>query len=116
VVFDAVGGGLGRAAVGLLAPGGRHLAYGWSADGGPVVFAEGELDALGVTSATAVGPAMQRYVGTPEGMRELEAEALAAAADGTLVPAVQAFPLAEAAAAHAALEGRGTMGKVVLVP
>ncbi len=45
-----------------------------------------------------------------------EARALAAVAEGTLVPAVQTFPLAEAAAAHAALESRRTTGKVVLVP
>ena len=49
-------------------------------------------------------------------MRDLEERALAAAADGTLVPAVQRFPLAEAAAAHAALESRATIGKVVLIP
>ncbi|MCL2734873.1 MAG: zinc-binding dehydrogenase, partial [Actinomycetia bacterium] len=54
--------------------------------------------------------------GTPAGLRELEAEALAAAASGRLVPAVQTFPLARAAAAHRALESRGTTGKVVLVP
>ena len=116
VVFDAVGGAVGRDAVGLLAPGGRHLMYGWAAGDGPAVFAEGELEALGVTSATAVGPAMQRFIGTPEGLRDIEAEALRAAAEGGLVPAVQTFPLARAASAHAALEGRGTMGKVVLIP
>lgn len=33
-----------------------------------------------------------------------------------LRPAVQRYPLAEAAAAHRALETRGTMGKVVLEP
>ncbi|ROV66479.1 hypothetical protein D3105_21800 [Streptomyces globisporus] len=35
---------------------------------------------------------------------------------GRLRPAVQRFPLAEAAAAHRALETRGTVGKVVLEP
>jgi NADPH2:quinone reductase len=52
----------------------------------------------------------------PDGLRGLEDAALAEAAAGRLTPVVQRFPLAEAAAAHAALEGRRTMGKVVLVP
>ncbi|CAO0828076.1 Zinc-binding dehydrogenase OS=Streptomyces microflavus OX=1919 GN=HUT09_19310 PE=4 SV=1 [Streptomyces microflavus] len=42
--------------------------------------------------------------------------ALAEAAAGRLRPAVQRYPLAEAAAAHRALETRGTIGKVVLEP
>lgn len=115
VVFDAVGGDLARAAVGLLGPGGRHLVYGWSS-GGPLRFADGELAERGITSQVVVGPALQKFTGTPEGMRDLETEALAAAAAGRLTPAVQAFPLAEAAAAHRALESRATMGKVVLIP
>ncbi|SEO78211.1 NADPH:quinone reductase [Actinacidiphila rubida] len=116
VVLDGVGGESARAAVRLLAPGGRHLVYGWaSGTGGAALFAESELAALGVTSSTLLGPAMGRYTGTPEGLREVEAEALAAAATGRLVPAVQTFPLARAAAAHRALESRETAGKVVLV-
>ncbi|MBM9508545.1 zinc-binding dehydrogenase [Actinacidiphila acididurans] len=116
VVFDGVGGTAGRAAVGLLAPGGRHLVYGWAGGPGPVPFAQSELAALGVTSTVVVGPAMQKITGTPEGLRAVEAEALAAAAEGRLVPAVHPFPLADAARAHAALESRATMGKVVLIP
>ncbi|MEV6009898.1 zinc-binding dehydrogenase [Streptomyces sp. NPDC051976] len=114
VVLDAVGGALGHAATGLLSPGGRHLVYGWAA-GGPVEFADGELAARGITSHVLVGPALLKLTGTPEGMRGLETEALAAAADGRLVPAVETFPLADAAAAHRALESRATMGKVVLL-
>ncbi|MEU1620694.1 zinc-binding dehydrogenase [Streptomyces sp. NPDC005722] len=110
VVLDAVGGGAGRGAVGLLGPGGRHVVYGW-ASGGPLEFPPGELSARGITSEVVLGPAMLRI-----GLRTLEEEALAAWTTGRLTPAVQRFPLAEAAAAHAALEGRGTMGKVVLVP
>ena len=49
-------------------------------------------------------------------MRDLEERALAAAADGRLVPLVQRFALAQAAAAHAAIEARATVGKTVLVP
>jgi NADPH:quinone reductase len=49
-------------------------------------------------------------------MRGLEEQALAALAEGRLVPLVQRFALADAAAAHAALEARATIGKAVLVP
>ncbi|MEU1450729.1 zinc-binding dehydrogenase [Streptomyces avermitilis] len=46
----------------------------------------------------------------------LELRALAEAAAGRLTPALQRFPLADAAAAHRALESRRTVGKVVLEP
>lgn len=49
-------------------------------------------------------------------VKEFEQASLEAAADGTRRPYVgSTFPLAEAAAAHAALENRETTGKVVLV-
>jgi NADPH2:quinone reductase len=48
----------------------------------------------------------------PGDLRSLEQRALASG----LTPLVTTFPLAEAAAAHAALEGRETVGKVVLLP
>ncbi|MDJ0345353.1 zinc-binding dehydrogenase [Streptomyces sp. H10-C2] len=115
IVFDAVSGPLGRGAVDLLGKGGRHLVYGWSG-GGPLELGEEELAARGISSTTVVGPAMMQRIGGPEGMRALAAAALEEAAAGRLVPAVQRFPLAEAAAAHRALETRATMGKVVLIP
>ncbi|MEV0371097.1 zinc-binding dehydrogenase [Streptomyces sp. NPDC050636] len=115
IVFDSVGGAPGRAAVDLLARGGRHLVFGWSA-GGPLEFADGEPAALGITSEQVLGPPMLAKAGGDNPIRTLETAALAEAAAGRLVPAVQSFPLAEAAAAHRALETRATMGKVVLVP
>lgn len=52
----------------------------------------------------------------PGGLRSLEAESLAKAADGTVVPLVgSTFSLSEAAEAHRAMEARETYGKVILV-
>ncbi|WP_411137598.1 zinc-binding dehydrogenase [Streptomyces sp. C10] len=120
LVFDSVGGAPGRAAVDLLAKGGRHLVFGWSSGGlltgGPLEFAEGELTTRGITSEQVLGPPMLARAGGDNPLRTLETAALAEAAAGRLVPAVQRFPLAEATAAHRALESRATMGKVVLVP
>ncbi|MCX2184243.1 zinc-binding dehydrogenase [Streptomyces sp. SKN60] len=118
VVFDSVGGDTGRAAVDLLGKGGQHLVFGWSGaglhDGEPLTFTPDELAARGITSESVLGPVMLQKAGGD--IRNLELAALAAAADGTLRPAVHRFPLAEAARAHRALETRGTIGKVVLIP
>ncbi|MET9510981.1 zinc-binding dehydrogenase [Streptomyces flavidovirens] len=120
VVFDSVGGDTGRAAVDLLGKGGQHVVFGWSSDGlldgSPLTFTDEELAERGITSEGVLGPAMLGKAGGDNPVRTLENRALAEAAAGRLVPAVQRFPLAEAAAAHRALETRGTMGKVVLVP
>ncbi|MFI6940617.1 zinc-binding dehydrogenase [Streptomyces sp. NPDC050418] len=119
VVFDGVGGGTGRAAVGLLGEGGLHVVFGWTEsglDGGPIEFADGELAARGVESVVALGPAMMQRAGGDNPVRTLETRALALAAEGVLRPAVTRFPLAQAAAAHRALQERGTVGKVVLEP
>ncbi|MEU6515157.1 zinc-binding dehydrogenase [Streptomyces sp. NPDC046978] len=112
VVLDGVGGTVARTAVDLLAPGGRHIVFGWSAEGiggGAPYLVEG-------VSEQVLGPVMLRKAGGPDPLRSLEQRALAEAAAGRLVPAVQRFPLAAAAAAHRALETRATVGKVVLEP
>lgn len=112
VAFDGVGGERGRAAFELLGRGGRLVQFGWSA-GAPTRIDEGEPAARGVTvtgilDGRLLDPAVQRRYA------EL---ALAAAISGALVPVVgPPFALADAAAAHRALETRGTIGKTVLVP
>lgn len=112
VVFDGVGGDVAREAVALLGPDGRHLVFGWSAKGvrdGSPYLVEG-------VSRQVLGPVMMEKAGGANPARTLELRALAEAAEGRLVPAVRRFPLADAAAAHRALENRGTTGKVVLEP
>jgi NADPH:quinone reductase len=111
VVFDGVGGELGRAAYGLLGRSGRHVMFGSAA--GEWFFPDpAEAAAREVTVYDGIG----YLLGRDGGVAELSARALDAVADGSLTPAVQSFPLARAADAHEALESRDTMGKVILVP
>ncbi|MDQ0684613.1 NADPH2:quinone reductase [Streptomyces achromogenes] len=109
IVFDGVGADAAREAVALLAPGGLHLVFGWSAEG----IRDGRGHFVDGVSRSALGPAMLEKAG---GLRALEQRALTEAATGRLTPAVHPFPLAEAATAHRALETRRTTGKVVLIP
>jgi NADPH2:quinone reductase len=103
VVLDAVGGAAGRAAFERLARGGRHVLYGWSS-GEMTPITTGDIVARSLTVSSALV--------RPGDLRSLEQRALASG----LTPLVTTFPLAEAAAAHAALEARETVGKVVLLP
>ena len=107
VVLDGVGGELGRAAMELLGPGGRLLLFGM-ASGSATEVTTRDLMRNGLT----VTWALRRRAN----VRELETRALAEAAAGRLVPVVSRFALADAAAAHAAIEARATEGKTVLVP
>ncbi|MFE1838650.1 zinc-binding dehydrogenase [Streptomyces sviceus] len=112
VVFDGVGGDIARASVALLGDGGRHIVFGWSGEG----IHDGRPYLVEGVSEQVLGPVMARRAGGPNPIRTLELRALTEAAAGRLTPAVQRFPLAEAAVAHRALETRGTTGKVVLEP
>ncbi|MFI5941226.1 alcohol dehydrogenase catalytic domain-containing protein [Streptomyces uncialis] len=122
IVFDGVGGGTARAAVDLLAPGGHHVVFGWFDEGDDVhggealTFPASYLTERGIRSEVVLGPRILSRVGGPDPMRTLESRSLRLAAEGRLVPAVQRFPLADAAGAHRAMEARTTVGKVVLEP
>ncbi|MFG1701580.1 zinc-binding dehydrogenase [Nonomuraea sp. M3C6] len=111
VVFDGVGGELGRVAYELVGDGGRHVVFGSAA--GEWFFPDAEeAAARGVTVFDGIG----YLLGRDGGVGDLQARALEAVANGSLTPGVQAFPLAGAAEAHEALKTRNTMGKVVLIP
>lgn len=108
VVFDGVGGEVGRAAFGLLDRGGRMSSYGL-ASGAWAGISEDEAAERGVTLIGSRRP-------TPEELGELTASALAEAAAGRLRPVIgQRFALDRAADAHAAIESRATVGKTLLV-
>ncbi len=113
VALDGVGGDVGRTALELLGPGGRLILFGYSS-GVLTELSASDIFSKGVTVSGAIGARIQQR---PGGLRGLEEEALAALAAGRLVPVIgQHFPLADAAAAHWALESRATVGKVMLVP
>ena len=107
VVFDGVGGDIGLAAFGLLGAGGRFCPFGM-ASGSFTPVTPQQAKAWGVTVRSGAGA-------SPEELAALARTALAEAADGRLRPVVgQEFELAEAAAAHAAIEARETIGKTLL--
>jgi NADPH:quinone reductase len=112
VALDGVGGALGRGALELLGAGGRLILFGFSS-GTPTELSAADLFARGITASAAIGARMAQR---PGGLRDLEEQALAAGAEGRLVPLVQRFALAQAAAAHEAIESRATVGKTVLIP
>jgi NADPH:quinone reductase len=108
VVFDGVGGEVGRAAFELLRPGGRHCAFGM-ASGSFVRVDEGEARAREVRLVRGAAP-------SSEELAALTREALRRGASGRLRPIIgQMFPLERAADAHRAIEARTTIGKTLLL-
>ncbi|MGH9119320.1 MAG: zinc-binding dehydrogenase [Acidimicrobiales bacterium] len=113
VALDGVGGRLGRQSLELVGVGGRLILFGFSS-GEPLELTVGDLFTRGLTVSAAIGARITKH---PGGLRAFEDASLAELASGRLVPLVgQRFPLAQAAAAHRAIESRATMGKTVLVP
>ena len=107
VVFDGVGGPIGRAAFELLGPGGRMLSYG---------LASGEFTEVSEDEARARQVTIARGVPVrPDESTALTRAALGLAAAGRLRAVIgQRFPLEAAAAAHRAIESRATIGKTLL--
>lgn len=100
VLLDGVGGDVPRQVYAHLENDGRMVRFSGDQDG-----YEGGAKIIDI-----LGPWVQGRI------KEFEHAALEAAADGTRRPYVgSAFPLAEAAEAHRALEARETSGKVVLL-
>ncbi|HCB07679.1 MAG TPA: oxidoreductase [Nocardioides bacterium] len=111
LAYDGVGGDIGRAALELLRPGGRLVMFGFSA-GTPTPVTTDDLVRRGISAGWSLGP---RMAALPGGIPGLAGRALDRVATGEWRPLVSTFPLAEAGRAHAELEGRNALGKVVLV-
>ncbi|MFI8533215.1 zinc-binding alcohol dehydrogenase family protein [Streptomyces aquilus] len=109
--LDAVGGDLLTPALAALAPGGRLVAY--SSGGGTIQAYD-----LLVGARSVIGFQMARIArGEPELYERWRAELWRLFEEGALRPAVHAeFALTDAAAAHAVIESRSNLGKVVLRP
>jgi NADPH:quinone reductase len=106
VVFDGVGGDIGRAAFALLAPGGRMVSFG---------LASGEWAGIAPDDAADREVTLLQPRPAPHEVRELTEHALAEAAAGRLRPVIgQRFPLDRAADAHVAMAARATIGKTLL--
>lgn len=110
VVLDGVGGALGAAAFPLTATGGRFSAHGAPTGHG---FAAVPTDEADRRSITVLGIADVQL--TPARRVTLATRALEEAAAGRLRTVIGAvYPLERAGEAHAAIEGRAVVGKVLL--
>lgn len=106
VVYDGVGGQVGRDAFGLLASSGRYAGFGMASGS----FAAIPADTHPEITRLAFPPV------TPEQSGQLTRRAIDIAAAGVLRPVIgQRFALDRAADAHAAIEARATIGKTLLV-
>ncbi|WP_436761070.1 zinc-binding dehydrogenase [Streptosporangium sp. V21-05] len=110
VVFDGVGGEIGRAAFEVTADGGRFSVHG--ASSGEVTLIDPTrarrraVEVIGIEQLFGFGPRMGRWA------EQVMSEALA----GRIRPVIgQTFPLERAAAAHAAIESRSALGKTLLL-
>jgi NADPH:quinone reductase len=114
VVYDSVGRDTFEKGLSCLAPRGYMVLYGQSS--GPVPpFDLQVLNTKGSLFITR--PSLNAYVMTRDELLERAGDVLGWIKDGTLKLRIEhVFPLAQAADAHRALEGRKTTGKVLLIP
>ncbi|MFI1096939.1 zinc-binding dehydrogenase [Streptomyces sp. NPDC020917] len=112
VTLDAVGGPVGAGALAATADGGGRFAlYGFTSG----TWVELDAHRIGRRGISVVGALGIAFAKPAEEQHADAAEALRAAAAGELVPRIHAtFPLERAAAAHAALEDRSSIGAVQL--
>ncbi|MFI0453268.1 zinc-binding dehydrogenase [Actinomadura sp. 6N118] len=109
VVFDGVGGQIGRAAFEVTARNGRFSVHGASS-GQPTVIESAEahlrgVEVIGLEQLYGFGPKMSQWA----------EQMMAEAAAGRIRPVIgQTYPLERAADAHAAIETRTALGKTLL--
>lgn len=114
VVYDSVGRDTFERGLNCLAPRGMMVLYGQAS--GPVPPIDLRLlNAKGSLFATR--PSLHHYTPTRAELLERAGDVLAWVREGTLQLRIdRTLPLAEARTAHARLEGREALGKLLLVP
>jgi len=114
VVYDSVGKDMFTRSLDCLRPRGLMVSFGNSS--GPVApFSLNELSARGSLYITR--PTLQSYAATRAQREAMAADLFDVVASGKVsIDIHQRFPLADAAQAHIALEGRRTTGKTILLP
>ena len=114
VVYDGVGKETFEGSLASLRPRGMLVSFG-NASGAVPAFAPLLLAQKGSLFFTR--PTLAHYTQTPAELRARADDLFAWIAAGALAVCIGAtFPLAAAAEAHRALEGRATTGKVILLP
>jgi NADPH2:quinone reductase len=114
VVYDGVGKDTFIASLDSLRPRGLLVSFGNAS--GPVAGVDlGILSAKGSLYVTR--PTLATYTATTEALRAAADELFALVAQGAIVPDITSrYPLSQAAAAHRALQGRETVGALLLLP
>jgi NADPH:quinone reductase len=110
VVFDGVGGQVGRDAFAVTARGGRFSVHGGASGEAtfidPARARDSGVDVIGIEQLAEFGPNIGRWA----------EQMMSSAAAGKIRPLIgQTFPLERAAEAHAAVENRTAVGKTVLL-
>ncbi|NYI41208.1 quinone oxidoreductase family protein [Demequina lutea] len=114
VVYDGVGKSTFDGSLASLAVRGALVLFG-GASGQVPAFDLQRLNAGGSLSISR--PTLKHFIATANERAWRSGDIFGAIADGTLDVRIGArFPLADAAEAHRALEGRATTGKVLLIP
>jgi NADPH2:quinone reductase len=109
IIIEMVGGDMGKRNFECLAMKGEMIVYG-AASG-----QDFQISALGLLSKMQTVRGYNLNLETPQNMQQFTGELMQYLAEGNLKVSVMEFPLEEAAKAHAAIEGRKTTGKVVLI-
>jgi NADPH:quinone reductase len=109
VIFDGVGGELGREAFGIIAAGGRFSGHGAPSGG----FAE--IDPREAANRGVSVRGIEQVQFQPSEHAQFARRALAELSAGRITPVIgQSFRLEDAAAAHAGIEARSSIGKTLL--
>lgn len=114
VVYDSVGAATFTKGLGCLKPRGLMVSFGNSS--GPVP-AVAPLTLSQQGSLFLTRPSLGHYLGSRDELAWRAGDVLGAVADGALhVHIARTYPLAAAGDAHRDLEGRTTVGKLLLIP